>query len=180
MSRKLFLLIIFIVFFPVLIYAQEELLPDVVTETEESAIIPLSDKPDFWIGVGGDTAFYSASGLSSGGSFMLGYGTGAAIGLKASYFANGKNFNILEMDLLLRFYLFGKDAYSGSFIQLMGGAALINYHDGFDIPSGTGILNAGFCLGWRFLFANRVFLEPIVRLGYPYFMGLGLSAGVRF
>jgi len=117
---------------------------------------------------------------SYGGSFSFGYGSGSSIGIKAAYFFNAENFNIFEIDLLLRFYLLGKDSYQGAFIQLIGGATLLNYHDKFSIPSNTGIINAGLSFGWRFVFINRLFAEAAVRAGYPYFAGLNLSAGVRF
>jgi len=84
------------------------------------------------------------------------------------------------MDLLLRFYLFGKDAFWGPSIQFIGGATFLNYQGGFAIPSNTGIFNAGFGFGWRFIFVNRFFVEPNIRIGYPYFFGIGVSAGIRF
>jgi len=155
-----------------------------VTETEEVDSKPFSDSPDFWIGFGGETAFYSSSGLTYGGSFALGYGSGSSIGLKASFFSDGEEFKILEVDLLLRFYTFGKNTYWGPFVQFIGGASIVNYTEeasGFFLfPSRTGVFNAGFGIGWRFLYFNRLFLEPTVRLGYPYFLGLSLSAGIRF
>jgi len=182
MFRKFLLLAFLLIFFPIFaIYAQEEASSEDITGTEEEAApMPLSDRPDFWLGVGGETAFYSARGLSYAYSFALGYGSGSSIGLKGSFFSNGQGLKVFEVDLLLRFYTFGKNTYYGPFIQILGGASMINYDNPLKIPSGTGVLNIGLGIGWRYLFANRFFLEPAFRFGYPYFMGLGISAGIRF
>jgi len=186
MSKKSLLLAVLLIFFPIFaIYAQEETLAEdaAKAETEEDDTKPLIERPDFWFGIGGETAFYSASGLAYGGNFALGYGSGSSIGLRVSYFSDGENFKIFEADLLLRFYTFGKNAYEGPFIQFIGGASLVNYLDGlsgfFKFPSKTGVFNAGFGIGWRYVYFNRLFFEPAIRFGYPYFMGISLSAGIR-
>ncbi|MCL1958505.1 MAG: hypothetical protein FWF68_02775 [Spirochaetes bacterium] len=183
MSRKFLLLVVLLIFFPIFaIYAQDETSAEDETETEaeKDASKLTSDRPDFWLGVGGETAFYSAKGLSYGYNFALGYGSGSSIGLKGSFFSNGENLKVFEVDILLRFYTFGKNAYNGPFIQILGGASLINYEDVLKIPSSTGILNLGLGFGWRYVYFNRLYLEPAIRFGYPYFMDLGISAGIRF
>jgi hypothetical protein len=179
MSKKLLVLIIFPIIFPAfLVYAQDNPLNDV--ETEENSADQLLEKPDFWVGLGGDTALYSVFGLAYGGSLTLGYGSGSLIGFKAAFFFNNEYINTLELDLLFRFYLFGQNAYWGPFIQFIGGVSLINYSGDFAIPSNTGIINAGLSFGWRFILVKRFFVEPAVRAGYPYFYGVGVSAGIRF
>jgi len=177
MIRKSLLLTVLLIFFPIfVIYAQEE----AITEDETEAVAkPAAEKSDFWICVGGETSFYNASGLTFSGSLALGYGSGSSMGLKGSFFYNG-DVSIIEFDLLLRFYMYGKKAYFGPFFQFLGGASLINYQGEFNIPASTGIINAGLGFGWRFLYFNRFFVEPAIRLGYPYFLGLGVSAGIRF
>jgi len=179
MLRKSLLISVLLILFPIFaIYAQDE------TLKEEEAPKLLDVKPDFWFGIGGETAFYNASGLAFGGSFALGYGSGTSIGLKASFFSDGTELKIFEIDLLLRFYTSGRNAYEGHFIEFIGGASLINNTEDFlgffEFPSRIGVLNAGFNTGWRFLFNNLFFAEPSVRFGYPYFVGLSVSAGVRF
>jgi hypothetical protein len=187
MLKRSLLLAVFLIFFSIFaIYAQEENLTEDVTETKTEKVNdkPFSDRPDVWFGFGGETAFYSALGLASGGSFALGYGSGSSIGLRATFFYNGDKFKVTEVDLLLRFYTFGKNAYGGPFIQLIGGASFINYSENlsgfFSFPAKTGIFNAGFGIGWRYIYYNRLFFEPAIRFGYPYFMGISLSAGIRF
>jgi hypothetical protein len=180
MSRKLFVLIIFMVLFPVLIHAQEETLTGDATVTEEKTDNPLPEKPDFWVGLGGDIALYSETELGYGVAINFGYGSGSMIGFKAAFFFFEEDMNALELDLLLRFYIFGKNAYQGPFIQLIAGAYLVNYLDEFAIPSSAGSVNAGLSFGWRFILSNRFFVEPALRAGYPYFFGAGVSAGIRF
>jgi len=181
MFRKLSLLVVLLILVTsYTIYAQDEIPAEGLTEAEEAESNQINVKNDFWIGFGADTAFYGPSGLAYGGHLTFGYGSGSSIGLNGSFFVAGDNFNLLELDLLLRFYFFGKDAYWGPFVQIIGGAALINFIDEFSIPSNTGIINAGVSFGWRFVFFNRLFVEPAIRVGYPYFLRMGVSAGVRF
>jgi len=175
MFGKSLLLVFLLILFPIFaVYAQEESL------AEEVASEPANDRADFWISIGADTAFYNTMGLASGGSFALGYGSGSSIGLKGTFFFIKEDIKIFELDLLLRFYLLGKNTYWGPFLQFAGGASLVNNRNFLEIPSSTGVFNAGFGIGWRSLFLNRFFLEPSIRLGYPYFMDLGVSAGIRF
>jgi len=133
---------------------------------------------NFWLGFGGDTALYSQHGYAYGGSFTFGYGAGSAIGVKASCYFNEEGIDTVELNFLLRFY-FLRMAYKGPFFQLMGGPALFNRTGDFTIPSNSGMLSAGLCLGWRFVLAERFYIEPAVRGGYPYLLGATVSAGVR-
>ena len=135
---------------------------------------------DLWISLGGEISMYSSSGLAYGGSFTFGYGSGSSIGLKAAYFFSEEGIETLEICLLLRFYLLGKNAYTGPFLQFLGGPSFYNRLGTFVIPSNVGAISAGLGFGWRFLFANRWFVEPMVRGGYPYIVGATVSVGVRF
>jgi len=89
--------------------------------------------------------------------------------------------SVLELNFLLRFYFYGKRAYSGPFIQFIGGPALFfDNESGFSIPSKIGVFSIGMSYGWRFLIKDKWFIEPYIRGGYPYLAGAGLSAGIRF
>jgi hypothetical protein len=48
------------------------------------------------------------------------------------------------------------------------------------MPSEVGTISIGLGVGWRFLLGNLFFIEPAIRGGFPYIVGAGLSAGVRF
>ena len=127
---------------------------------------------------------YSQTGYAFGGNFSLGYGSGSSIGLIASLYFSEEGINTLELNLLLRFYLLkaahDRLAYGGPFLQLMAGPSFFNRSGDFSFPSSSGMFNAGLCLGWRFVFADRFFVEPAIRGGYPYMLGAALSAGLRF
>jgi len=139
------------------------------------------DEGDFWICPSGEAALYTSSGVSYGGGFSLGYGRGSSIGIKAVWYPGSDGASVLEINCLLRFYFFGKKAYSGPFLQFYGGPALIfEKGETVSFPSETGVFSLGMGLGWRFLILDRVFLEPSIRAGYPYLAGAGLSVGVRF
>jgi hypothetical protein len=135
---------------------------------------------DLWVSLGGDTAFYSISGIAYGGNFAFGYGTGISIGLKAAWFFGPQSVDTLEFNFLFRLYVYGSSSYYGPFIQIMGGPSFYNFRGGFSIPSDLGMISAGLSFGWRFLFIDRLFVEPAIRVGYPYIAGAGVSAGVRF
>jgi hypothetical protein len=176
-AKHLLLLILFIILPACIIHSQEGVSTGDEIEQVETVSNP---RPDFWLGLGAETALYSASGLAFGGSFALGYGSGSMIGFKSALYFTEEGIDVLELGLLLRLYLFGKEAYRGPFIQIIGGTSLFNRSDGFAIPSNLGMINAGLSFGWRFIFIERFFAEPAIRAGYPYFWGANISAGIRF
>jgi hypothetical protein len=144
---------------------------------------------DFWISLNGDAAMYGSEGFAFGGGIALGYGSGASIGLKAMWYFSSDQINTLEINFIVRFYIQadkeflltqGSRAYSGPFIQFMGGPTFYGYMESASIPSEIGMISAGFSFGWRFLFIDRWFVEPSVRAGYPYIVAAGIAAGVRF
>jgi hypothetical protein len=135
---------------------------------------------DFWISLNGDGAMYGSEGFAFGGGIALGYGSGSSIGLKAMWYFSSDNINTLEINFIVRFYLIGPQAYSGPFVQFMGGPTFFGFLEGAYIPSEIGTISAGFSFGWRFLFIDRWFVEPSVRAGYPYIFAAGIAAGVRF
>jgi len=136
---------------------------------------------DFWISPLGETVMYSSSGNSFGGGLALGYGKGASIGLKTAYFVDTQEeIDVLEVGVLLRFYIRGSDFCSGPFVQFNGGQALFFRRENISIPAKWGIISAGVNLGWRFHLGKLFFVEPSIRAGYPYFAGAGLMAGVHW
>jgi len=140
-----------------------------------------SEEGDFWFCPGGEAAFYSVYGVSYGGGLAFGYGKGSSIGIKAAWFMDSDGISVLELNFLLRFYFFGKRAYSGPFIQFIGGPAIFfDKESVVSMPSKTGVFSMGMSFGWRFLIKEKWFIEPSIRGGYPYLAGAGLSAGMRF
>jgi hypothetical protein len=138
------------------------------------------EKGDFWICPGGEAAFYSFSGASYGAGLAFGYGKGSSIGMKTVWFPGSDGISVLEINFFYRIYFSGSQAYSGSFIQFIGGPALFFGAGGVSIPAKMGAFSMGLSFGWRFLIKDRFFIEPSVRAGYPYLAGAGLAAGIRF
>jgi len=145
-----------------------------------------AEREEFWICPGADAALYSYASLSAGGSLAAAYGNKFSIGFKAAWFFDmGNELDVLEINLLLRYYFWGSSAdmtpSKGPFLQLTGGPAIF-----FDRAEGAvalahwGRVSAGLAFGWRFLFGKIFFAEPYIRAGYPYIVGAGVSAGVRF
>jgi hypothetical protein len=133
-------------------------------------------RDDFWVCPVFESNWYSVSKVSIGGGAALGYGDRVAFGLKAMYFDDMNEFRTIELNFLLRFYLF-----RGLFLQLNGGPVIFAQNkNNLALPSKTGTFSGGLSMGWRWHLGRRFFIESAVRGGYPYMAGAGLSAGVRF
>ena len=192
-----FFLILFIVTPASSIFSQEDQRKIEYSDDEfsdEQELSELDEEPeakkqreDFWFSFSGDTALYSVMGFAYGGSFSIGYGTGSSVGLKVAYIYDMESVGIIELNFLLRFYFLrpkpakpSRTGYQGPFIQLMGGPVIFNRFKNFSIPPDSGMISGGLCAGWRFLFADKFFIEPSVRGGYPYLFGAAIAAGFRF
>jgi len=170
MYKCLFFAFICFFLFPAFaIFADDELLVEENNDTRE----------DLWISADISTAFYGISSMAYGGGLAVGYGTGISFGFRVAFYHYPKGIETLELSLLLRFYLLGTQAYSGPFAQFMGGPSFFNKEGELDIPSHSGMVSAGICFGWRFIF-GKWFVEPAIRGGYPYIFGAGVSGGLRF
>jgi hypothetical protein len=139
---------------------------------------PVSKKhEDFFIAPLTEINGYGWDSIAYGGGITIGAGTGGAIGLNMLYAVDNENFVFMEMVFFFRAYLYGKNSYSGPYIQLGLGSVL--YADTKPEITGYGNFSAGITAGWRFLLGKNFFLEPAVRVGYPYLAGAGVSLGVR-
>jgi len=155
---------------------------------QEGFLAAPAERDDFWICLGADMAFYSYSSLSAGGSLAAAYGNKFSIGFKAVWFFDtGNELDVLEINLLLRYYFLGgapsaeSAPSNGPFLQLTGGPAIFfDREEGAVALAHWGRVSAGLTFGWRFLFGKIFFAEPYIRAGYPYIVGAGVSAGVRF
>jgi len=135
----------------------------------------------FWVSAGAETAIYSKSGLSYGGGLVFAYNRGVSIGLKTTYFFDFDNrVDVLELGFLLRFFFRGIHDNVGPYIQFSGGQALFFRRDNVTIPAKWGIFYGGANLGWRLFLGEKFFMEPYIRIGYPFIIGSGLSTGIRF
>ena len=157
------------------------------TDEYDNILSELSDSQDIdvigflWISTGMETAMYKKHGLSFGPSLAFAYNRGVSIGLQSAYFFDFiDGVDVLELGFLLRFNLQGMSAYSGPFIQVSGGQALFFRREDVSLPAFWGTFFGGINFGWRFHFSETFFLEPVIRGGYPFLYGGGLSIGIRF
>lgn len=132
---------------------------------------------DFFIAPFGETVGFGWDGMAYGGGAALGYGDGSAIGLRFLYAQDTYNFVFMELQCFLRVYFFNLNANTGPFVQVSGGPVI--YADTMPGISGHGNISAGISAGWRFSAGEHWYIEPVVRTGYPYLFGAGISTGFR-
>jgi hypothetical protein len=87
---------------------------------------------------------------------------------------NFGNFSVIEPTLFIRRY-FNDSMFSGFFVQADLGVFLI-FESGEFIP----MADAGARVGYRKFFGQSFFIDPNVRLGYPFGFGVGVIAGLCF
>ncbi|MCL2721912.1 MAG: hypothetical protein FWD47_11320 [Treponema sp.] len=136
-------------------------------------------REDIFIAASIETAPYNFDTLAFGTGLTFGYGTGAAIGLKLSCFFDTEGMNALELNFLMKYFFKGFKVNNGLFFQLMTGLVIFNRIDDFSFDTNKGSVTYGLGLGWRFLFGDKWYLEPMVRGGYPYIYSVGISGGIR-
>jgi hypothetical protein len=129
---------------------------------------------------------YSRNSPAIGGGIAIAGGDSVTIGARAVYFADREALHSVEIGVFMRFYIFGSNAvYSagaeyGPFVQLNAGAVVFVRNKALSLPADAGFFSAFLSAGWRFPLGNRFFIEPAIRAGTPYYIGAGVSAGVRF
>ena len=96
-----------------------------------------------------------------------------ALGLKAAYNTNLQTESILEPQLFIRYYF--APGFIGPFSQGDAGCAIIS--SGNDTHY---VFTGGLQAGWRFIIAETVFLEPAMRIGYPFLFGVNLTLNIKF
>jgi hypothetical protein len=130
-----------------------------------------------------ESCYYGLSNVAFGGGVALGYGDKVVLGLKVIYWSDLEEVRSVELNFLARLYLLYRPATSessGLFIQFSGGPVIFAYKSDIEMPSEVGAFSVGLTLGWRFIFGKYFFAEGAIRGGYPYIVGGGLSAGIRF
>jgi len=95
----------------------------------------------------------------------------AGLTVTASY--NFTDTFVLETTAMARWYFLGAD-HTGLFAQVDLGVHLITERDVSVI-----LFEGGIRAGYRLLLGDSFYIEPYGRFGYPYFMGIGVLAGMR-
>ena len=142
-----------------------------------SPMLGAQQQEAFFIAPTAEVNGYGWNGIAYGGGITIGAGTGGALGLQLLYAADNESFVFLEMLFFLRVYVYGADAYSGPFVQLGLGPVL--YADTNPEISGHANFSIGLNTGWRFLTGRHFYVEPALRIGYPYLAGGGIAVGYR-
>ena len=136
-----------------------------------------SEEPwEVFAGVPAELNLYSRSSLALGGGLFLGLGgDGVAMGMRALYSRDMDNFQSLELTAFLRLYLPELRGNHRLFAQLNMGPGLFWEEDN----DTQGAFCVGLTLGFRYLYGDTWFVEPSVRMGYPFLAGAGVAAGYR-
>jgi hypothetical protein len=164
-GRTLSLLIFVFFLFPVFAGAQQD-----------------NKRENFFIAPLGEFSGYGNESISAGGGLAVGGGDGVSIGLRLLYSAafDERAVSIMETTVFIRAYFFGRYAYTGPFVQLNSGVVVVTNQNDFFVPTSSAAFSAGLGAGWRFQIGKRLFLEPMLRGGYPYLFGAGVSLGIGF
>jgi len=96
-----------------------------------------------------------------------------ALGLKTAYGHDMETVGVLETSAIIRYYLPLPLPISRVYVQAdMGGSFFFEYGEVF--PS----LMGGLTVGWRFPMGDILFIEPSIRGGYPFGIGMAFGAGM--
>ena len=121
----------------------------------------------------------SRNGPGFCGGLAVGMGSTPAIGARFLYAVDGESINMMELAVFVRLYPLNPETCLGLFAQLNAGAVIFAHSHPVSVPAEVGAFSVSFLAGWRFLLGEHWFIEPVVRTGYPYLFGAGVSGGFR-
>ena len=101
-----------------------------------------------------------------------------AAGLAVTSSLNFKNTAVVEFAALLRWY-FRNTGHDGWFAQADAGFCLISEKRKKKLPLPSPVL-AGIRTGYRLPLSSSFYMEPYARIGYSFFIGVGVTGGLRF
>jgi hypothetical protein len=96
-----------------------------------------------------------------------------SLGLRITLSSNMDTVTTMEPAAFFRYYL--PFNFSGLFAQAELGMSLF-FEDGESYPAFLG----GLAFGWRYNVNEKWYIEPSVRMGYPFLWGFGILAGFSF
>ena len=134
------------------------------------------------LGFGAEVNKNSLDSVAPAGSVTFDYSIFRKVSLGVKMFASfdikekDNNLTVLEPLALLRIYLVSPSGEPGTgmFLEGLGGASILLVDSDVKV-----VANGGGGFGYRLAFGN-FYIEPEIRVGYPYIFGAGLSAGCRF
>ena len=139
----------------------------------------------------GEFSFFAAPALeiinygrdtpAIGGGITLGGGGNISMGISLLFFQSFDTaLSSMETNIFLRFSLRRFEIVKGLFVQVNAGAVLFFSWNDIELPARAGTFSTGIAAGWTFPLGERFYVEPYLRLGYPYYGGIGVSAGIKF
>jgi hypothetical protein len=129
----------------------------------------------FFVGIGNELNANSHLGMVASIDLMVGLDINKTfcVGIKASYHHDFNMVNTIEPRFLFRLYLMPLGVRP--FIQAEAGAVMITAMDHRYYNFSGGITT-----GCRINLRNFFYIEPALRLGYPFLWGAGITAGFKF
>ena len=134
------------------------------------------------LGFGAEVNKNSLDSVAPAGSVTFDYSIFRKVSLGVKMFASfdvnekDNSLTILEPLALLKVYLVSPSGEPGTgvFLEGLGGVSILLVDSDVKV-----VANCGGGFGYRAAFGN-FYIEPEIRVGYPFIAGAGLSAGFRF
>ena len=157
---------------------QKEDTPPAENPAEDTDFTAPVKRNDLFIALFAEGLGYTRYSTAFGGGTAFGWSfNGKGVGINLLYARDAEKFIFLEALAHFRYYLLRKKTNTGLFLQAEGGVVLFAYKKLETLDHFAPV--AGLSAGWRFPL-GRWYIEPVIRGGYPYIFGAGLSAGIRF
>ena len=108
-------------------------------------------------------------------AYDFNFSKSSAFGVSMGACTNFSGFTAIQPAVMYRWYIWGIENHTGFYMQADLGAYII-------LMDGDVFTNflAGLRGGFRFPLASMVYFEPYIKAGYPFMIGIGVTAGLRF
>ncbi|MDR3020735.1 MAG: hypothetical protein LBU66_07515 [Treponema sp.] len=126
------------------------------------------------VGAGAEMNAYSREGIAAGGGLVctMELNEQFDVGLKTGFFHDFNELGALEIQGLFRYQL--PLGIRGLFTQAELGTVILFYKE-----ESYGAFLGALAAGWRLNPASeKWYIEPVIRIGYPFIWGLGVTAGI--
>ena len=168
--KKRILILFFLISVCVFNVSSQDTLPD----TQETPAFETINNRNTAFSYGADVNVNSSEGLAYGA--VLGFEFKIAgrfhTGILITASSNGTSNSVIEPSVLVRYYF--SEQY-GFFLQLDAGASIIAENDEVNFTFLGGLRS-----GYRFQIGAVFFIEPFLRMGYPFLAGGGVLFGYRY
>jgi len=127
-----------------------------------------------FVSLGGEANGNTREGAAAGGAFSIGFDINSSFsfGMKKSFSYDFKNFTTIEDTGFFRYYPIKTIP-----VFLQAELGIITY---FEEGQSSTAISAGLAAGYRFIVFKNLYIEPVVRGGYPFIWSGGLSVGILF